>query len=110
MLAKAARKLAKDRTTSVESTVTSVNYNFDTMVAKKDKQLAESWRELEKMKEDLAEAKARAVTSYKKEFSNTPEYLYLANHFMVADGKEFTERIRELLSRMRSFIPNVISH
>ncbi|KAL2512835.1 hypothetical protein Adt_18435 [Abeliophyllum distichum] len=66
------------------------------MVAKKDRQLAEARRELEKMKEELAEAEVRTVTSYKNEFSNTLEYLYLTNRFMVANIEQLIERIREV--------------
>ncbi|KAL2498631.1 hypothetical protein Adt_24181 [Abeliophyllum distichum] len=100
--AKATKKLAEDLAAAVENTVISVNFDFNEMVPEKEKQLAEAKRELKKMKEEQAEAaveeeaEARTVKSYKKEVPNKPEYLCLANRFMVASGKQLVDRIREV--------------
>ncbi|KAL2471528.1 hypothetical protein Adt_39664 [Abeliophyllum distichum] len=81
-----------------------MNYNFDDIVAEKERQLA-------KIKGELAKVEVNDVMSYKKEFSNMLEYLRLANLFMVAGEKKLVERIREVhpewdLSFLRQAIAN----
>ncbi|KAL2491638.1 hypothetical protein Adt_27266 [Abeliophyllum distichum] len=95
-LAEAVKKLAEDHVATTERTIASVNCDFDAVVAEKEKQLVRTKRELEKIKEELAKVGARAMRSYKNEFSSTLEYFRFAIHFMVADGEQLTERIKEV--------------
>ncbi|KAL2487242.1 hypothetical protein Adt_31998 [Abeliophyllum distichum] len=86
-LDEATKKLVEDYAAGAENTVISINCDFDAMVAEKEKQLAEANRDLEKMKDELVEVGVRAMRSYKKEFSSTPEYSRLTNRFMVSNGE-----------------------
>ncbi|KAL2474328.1 hypothetical protein Adt_35064 [Abeliophyllum distichum] len=48
------------------------------------------------MKVKRAEVEAKVMMSFKEEFPNTPEYLHLANLFMMADREQLVERIGEV--------------
>ncbi|KAL2479558.1 hypothetical protein Adt_32524 [Abeliophyllum distichum] len=85
----ATQKFVEDRTFTTETAVAKANSNFKTVVAKKDKQLAKAKEEMEKVNLEWVEAydEAKGVMAFKKEFSNTLEYLRLANLFITAGGE-----------------------
>ncbi|KAL2532521.1 hypothetical protein Adt_05872 [Abeliophyllum distichum] len=89
------QKLAEDQAFMVETTIATSNNNMEAVVAEKDKQLVEAEEEVEKVKAERADNEARAVLVYNEEFENTPEYMQLTYHFMMAGEKQLVERIGE---------------
>ncbi|KAL2462323.1 hypothetical protein Adt_45743 [Abeliophyllum distichum] len=65
------------------------------MVTEKDKQMAETRKEMEKVMAECVDAKARALLAYKEEFEITPKYMQLSHQFMTACGKQLVGRIGE---------------
>ncbi|KAL2504826.1 hypothetical protein Adt_20447 [Abeliophyllum distichum] len=69
------------------------NSNFEAMVAKKDKLLAEVKEEIERVKADRVDSEAWTVVVYKDGLEDTSECKDLAHHFMIIGGEQLIERI-----------------
>ncbi|KAL2480369.1 hypothetical protein Adt_33335 [Abeliophyllum distichum] len=76
-----------------ETAVATANIDLEAVVAEKDTQLVEAREEVEKVKVERSDAKARIVMAYKDDFENRPEYMELGNHFMTAGGEQLVEWI-----------------
>ncbi|KAL2480298.1 hypothetical protein Adt_33264 [Abeliophyllum distichum] len=72
--AEEAQKLAEDRTLAAETTLAAANGSLEAAAVDNERSLIATKLELEKIKAERADTKARAVEAYQDVFVDTPEY------------------------------------
>ncbi|KAL2505795.1 Uncharacterized protein Adt_21416 [Abeliophyllum distichum] len=93
---KAAKEcLKQDGTVVAETVLATANSSLEATAADNERSLTATKLELEKIKVERADAKARAVEAYQEAFVDTPKYQDLAQCLMTVGEEQLVEQIME---------------
>ncbi|KAL2458536.1 hypothetical protein Adt_45866 [Abeliophyllum distichum] len=82
-----AQKLAEDQNLTVETALATVNSSLETVITEKEKLLTAAKQELERVRDERADAEAKPVEVYHNAFVDTPEYQDLAQRLTTIGGE-----------------------